>query len=90
MGTRSIRSYHKIVSNLIIKWLTYLTPYFRASNFLCDFSRLSSIAKFAETGIHKHQYFDYQMTTHASRNATHGVPEEFTQFLKTTNTLIIG
>ena len=39
---------------------------------LCDFSRTSSITKFAETGIHKHQYFDYQMTTHASRNAMHG------------------
>ena len=69
---RSIHSYHKIVSNLIIKWLTYLTPYFRASNFLYDFSRSSSITKFAETGIHKHQYFDYQMTTHTSRNAMHG------------------
>ena len=70
--SRSIHSYHKIVSNLIIKWLTYLTPYFMASNFLYDFSRSSSITKCAETGIHKHQYFDYQMTTHASRNAMHG------------------
>ena len=69
---RSIHSYHKIVSILIIKWLTYLTPYFRASNFLYDFSRSSSITKFTETGIHKHQYFDYQMTTHTSRNAMHG------------------
>lgn len=39
---------------------------------LCDFYRLSPITKFAETGIHKHQYFDYQMTTHTSRNAMHG------------------
>ena len=39
---------------------------------LCDFYRLSSITKFAETGIHKHQYFDYQMTTHMSWNTTHG------------------
>lgn len=39
---------------------------------LCDFYRLSSIAKFVETGIHKHQYLDYQMTTHASRNAMYG------------------
>ena len=39
---------------------------------LCDFSRTSSITKFAETGIHKHQYFDYQMTTHVSCFTTHG------------------
>lgn len=48
------------INTLVIRRLTHLTPYFRVSNFLYDFYRLSSITKFAETGIHKHQYFDYQ------------------------------
>ena len=51
---------------------------FQGVKLLCDFSRLSSIAKFVETGIHKHQYFDYQMTTHTSRNTMYGYPEAFT------------
>ena len=47
------------------------------------------IDKLVETGMHKHQYFDYQMTTHASRNAMHGYLEH-SLISKTTNMLIIG
>lgn len=51
---------------------------------LCDFYRLSSITKFSETGIHKHQYFDYQ-TVNPHETAPRGtwVPEAYTLPRKT-------
>ena len=44
----------------------------RRNKLLLFFPAFHPIDKLVETGIHKHQYFDYQMTTHASRNAMHG------------------
>ena len=89
---RSIHSYHKIVSNLIIKWLTYLTPYFRASNFLYDFSRSSSITKFEVRRNRDTQTSIFWLSNDypyiAKRDAW--VPEAFTLSQKTINTLIIG